>query len=84
MAAARKTKTDLHKYFKTRRVETEDGAYLECTYKKGTQMIEFQGLNGDSMPGTTSVLINLKINDEDIISKIYYINYAKVGYQIRY
>ncbi|KAL3872276.1 hypothetical protein ACJMK2_040210 [Sinanodonta woodiana] len=84
MASARKTKTDLQKYFKTQRVETEDGAYLECNYKKGTLMIEFQGLNDGRIPGTTSVLVALKIYDENIILKIYSINYAKVGYQMRY
>ncbi|KAL3885551.1 hypothetical protein ACJMK2_025602 [Sinanodonta woodiana] len=84
MASARKTKTDLQKYFKTRRVETEDGAYLECNYKKGTQMIEFQDLNDGRIPGTTSVLVALKIYDENISPKIYSINYAKGGYQIRY
>ncbi|KAL3883450.1 hypothetical protein ACJMK2_029711 [Sinanodonta woodiana] len=82
MASSRKTKTDLQKYFKTRRVEIEDGAYLECNYKRGTQMIEFQGLNDGRIPGTTSVLVAFKIYD-NIIPKIYSINYAKGGYQIR-
>ncbi|KAL3871936.1 hypothetical protein ACJMK2_039908 [Sinanodonta woodiana] len=47
-------------------------------------MIEFQGLNDGRIPGTTSVLVALKIYDENIIPKIYSINYAKVGYQMRY
>jgi len=47
-------------------------------------MIEFQGLNDGRIPGTTSVLVALKIYDENIIPKIYSINYAKGGYQIRY
>ncbi|KAL3862158.1 hypothetical protein ACJMK2_008146 [Sinanodonta woodiana] len=46
-------------------------------------MIEFQGLNDGRIPGTTAVLVALKTNDEDIITKIYSINYAKGGYQIR-
>ncbi|KAL3890317.1 hypothetical protein ACJMK2_002602 [Sinanodonta woodiana] len=47
-------------------------------------MIDFQGLNDGRIPGTTSVLVALKIYDENIIPKIYSINYAKGGYQIRY
>ncbi|KAL3888538.1 hypothetical protein ACJMK2_000904 [Sinanodonta woodiana] len=47
-------------------------------------MIEFQGLNDGRIPGTTSVLVALKIYDENIILKIYSVNYAKGRYQIRY
>jgi hypothetical protein len=84
MATSRKTRTDLTKFFKTKRVETEDGPYLECKYKEGTQMIVFPDLNGERIPDTTSVLISLKVKDENIIQKIFSINYARGGYHIRY
>ncbi|KAL3847981.1 hypothetical protein ACJMK2_018868 [Sinanodonta woodiana] len=79
---ARKVITDLQKYVKVRRVETEEESFIECRYKEGTQKIEFQTERED-IPGITAILVAIKILDEENISKIYSINYAEKGYEIR-
>ncbi|KAL3890924.1 hypothetical protein ACJMK2_003195 [Sinanodonta woodiana] len=53
---ARKITMDLEKYFRVRRVETEEGAFLECRYKKGTQKIKFQ-TERENISGLTAILL---------------------------
>ncbi|KAL3847369.1 hypothetical protein ACJMK2_018284 [Sinanodonta woodiana] len=50
MAETRRATRDLHKYFKLRRVETEQGSYIKRRYKEGTQILEMQGIQRDNEP----------------------------------
>ncbi|KAK3592100.1 hypothetical protein CHS0354_019365 [Potamilus streckersoni] len=56
----------LEKYFKTKRVETEEGLFLRCEYQKGTQAIDTSNIPRERVPSLYSVMV--------AIPKIYSIN----------
>ncbi|KAL3889663.1 hypothetical protein ACJMK2_001997 [Sinanodonta woodiana] len=50
MTATSKATKDLHSYFTIKRVDTEQGSYLECNYQEGTRCLDMQGIQRENVP----------------------------------
>ena len=71
MAATQKQIRELEKFFKLKRIESEDGSFLECMYREGTQELDMTSTPRDRIPGIETVMIALKQMNPKYINQIY-------------
>jgi hypothetical protein len=64
MATTCKVTKDLLKYFRIRRVDTEEGSFVECNHKEGMQFLDMQGIHRGQKLDVATVLIALKLRDK--------------------